>query len=218
MDDEEERRESPELRETEGPYITFSSKATMLNIIISIVGNVVYCLSMTTIAGWDATSWQGIPIYLNLFFAPSYLIVVPIFGLLFTLLSLPFISKNPRFISIAKYSLANLIFNTVAYTVLFVYQLGRPFSYHAIDFIPFPIISLLLTLLLVFLTQCCNVSFPNCCSNFFKLPKVEYGALVPLDPLSHYVLNAESKPEHVLELEEAELEVIQGNGMKSIAW
>ena len=76
-------------------------------------------------------------------------------------------------------------------------------------FFPVPFISLLLTILLVILTRYCNVSLPNCCTNIFNLPKVEHGALVPSDPLSHYVLDAEGKAELVPEIEEVELEEIR---------
>ena len=64
-------------------------------------------------------------------------------------------------------------------------------------------------IVLVLLNHCYNVSLPNCCNNFFNLPKVEHGALVPSDPLSHYVLDADGKPELVPEIEEVELEEIR---------
>ena len=136
--------------------------------------------------------------------------LVPILNLLFTLLSLPLISRNPRFLSLAKYILANLVFNTAAYVVFVpcLVQEWKPENLQ-VFFLPIPIISLLLTLLLVLLNRYCNVSLPNCCNNFFNLPKVEHGALVPSDPLSHYVLDAEGKPEIVPEIEEVELEEIR---------
>ena len=66
---------------------------------MSIVSNVVYGLSMTSIAGWDKI-YEGIPVYLSYYlYQPRYnipLILVPILSLFFTLLSLPFISRNPR--------------------------------------------------------------------------------------------------------------------------
>ena len=142
--------------------------------------------------------------------------LVPILNLLFTLLSLPLISRNPRFLSLAKYILANLVFNTAVYAVFLSYILWQSYGVSRpqtgklqLFFLPIPIISLLLTLLLVILNRYCNVSLPNCCNNFFNLPKVEHGALVPSDPLSHYVLNAEDKPEMVPEIEEIELEEIR---------
>ena len=62
--------------------------------------------------------------------------------------------------------------------------------YSSIPFILVPIIGLILTL--------CS-PLHNCCSSYFSLPKVEFGALVPSNPYSHYLLNANGKPMFVPE-------------------
>ena len=220
VDEEEETQDNSTPGKTEEPCITFSTKATLVNITMSIIVCVVHGLSMTSIAEWDK-NWGGIPYYLqnynhlyfNMFNNPVVyfpFFLVPILNLLFTLLSLPLISRNPRFLSLAKYILANLVFNTAAYVVFVpcLVQEWKPENLQ-VFFLPIPIISLLLTLLLVLLNRYCNVSLPNCCNNFFNLPKVEHGALVPSDPLSHYILDADGKPELVPEIEEVELEEIR---------
>ena len=195
---------------TKEPYITFSAKATLVNIIMSIIGNATYGLSVTSIIIQKRFPYSR----LYYFYNPEYsllLILVPVLGLLFTFLSLPLISRSPRYLSVAKYIIANLVFNTVAYVVFLPVVVMTYWDAEKMQvfFLPIPIISLLLTLLLVILNRYCAVSLPNCCTDFFNLPKVEYGALVPSDLLSHYVLNAEGKPELVPEIEEVELEDIR---------
>lgn len=195
---EEGKQQNSRSGGTKEPNITFSSKATLVNITMSIFGIVVYG-GMPIIAGIKLLPiLDGIPI------------LIPILGLLFTLLSLPLISRKPCFVPVAKYMLANIVFNTAAYVVFFsVVVKNRETEKLQVFFLPIPIISLLLTLLLVLLNRYCSLSLPNCCSNFFNLPKVEHGALVPSDPLSHYILDADGKPELVPEIAEVELKEIR---------
>ena len=101
---------------------------------MSVVGSVVYSLSVTNIAGWDKTH-NGVPEYLlfYLFFG----VPICIFGLLLTPLSLALTSTSPT---------------------------------------------------------CFNICYS--CS------RVEYGALVPSKPHSHYVLDGNGKPSLVPQYEE----------------
>ena len=208
-------------RELGEPFITFSPKFTLVNIILSIAGNIVYGISMTVIDGWNNV-YKGIPPYLyHYIYSPDVpdffpFILIPILGLLFTLSSLLFISNGPNTHSaIIKYTLGNVVFNTAAYLV-FCFTLdvsdGVPFNLRLsssipkspsqIYFLPVPILSILLTLLKILPTRFCNFTFPTC----FSLPSVEYGALVCSDPQAHYVLDNEGKPEHVLEDEEEKVD------------
>ena len=207
MEEEEGRDNKATPGETEEACITFSIKATGVNIILSIIGSVAYGLSMKSIVGWEKI-WRGIPLYmLYYFYKPDYnlpYILIPIFGLLFTLLSLPLISRNPRYLSVAKFILVNLTFITIAY-VVFLYCAVKTFwkaEKMQTFFLGIPIISLLLTFLLIFLNCWCNLSLPNCCYNFFNLPRVEHGVLVPSDPDTPYVL-VNGKP--VLDLVEEDV-------------
>jgi len=89
----EEEGEQQEGGDSEEPFIIFSAKVTILNILLSIMGSIAYCLSMRHIAGWDKLYRDsGIPYYLFYYLArddeSNSLILVPIFGLLLTLLSL----------------------------------------------------------------------------------------------------------------------------------
>ena len=55
-----EKQETGETGEEEEPFVTFSATFTLANVLLSFVGNVVYALSLTHIAGWDKT-WRVIP-------------------------------------------------------------------------------------------------------------------------------------------------------------
>ena len=52
--EQEERWKGGEA-EYEEPFVTFSAMFTLANVLFSLVGNVVYCLSLTHNAGWDKT-------------------------------------------------------------------------------------------------------------------------------------------------------------------
>ena len=99
---EEEEEEEGEKAggESEGPFIVFSAKFTLFNLLISTLGIIGYCLSMTHIewiAGWDEID-RGIPWYLRhyLYHARHNIpfILVPILGLLLTLLFLALTSTT----------------------------------------------------------------------------------------------------------------------------
>lgn len=88
--------------EAEEPFITFSAKFTILNLLISMLGIVAYCLSMTQIAGWDRI-YGGIPVLLHYYLYSAILpgtpaktpfILVPILGLFLTLLTLVLTSTH----------------------------------------------------------------------------------------------------------------------------
>ena len=172
--------------EEEEPFIKFSPKFTIVNIVLSIPGNVVYGISMTHLAGWDKFNHIGVPEYMGFYL---YFISIPLLGLLLTLSSLLFISNSSRIHSALKYTLANLIFSTAAYQVFFVSLVLRDSSHIAweqhIYFLAVPIFGLLVTILKIILAHYCNINLPAC----FSLPRVEYGALVCSDPqVSHRLL------------------------------
>ena len=100
------------------PFITFSPKYTLLNIALSIAFNIVYGISMTHIGGWRRNYFYGntLPKYLE---AYLYTLSVPIFGLLFTLSSLPLLSESSRYRSAAKY---NLALNLLAFPIWYLVQ------------------------------------------------------------------------------------------------
>ena len=74
--------------EAEEPFIIFSAKFTLLNLLIATVAIIVYCLSMTSI------SPDYLTIYLYDTDANIPFILLPILGLLLTLLSLLFTSTR----------------------------------------------------------------------------------------------------------------------------
>ena len=84
--------------ETGEPFITFSTTFTVANLVFSFVASVVYGLSITHMNGWDEL-FRGIPLYLQYYlFRPWHnipFILVPILGILLTLISLAFISDCP---------------------------------------------------------------------------------------------------------------------------
>ena len=94
-EEEEEEVEEGEKKEkagggaTEEPFIIFSAKFTILNLLISTMGSVAYCLSMRH---FDGKLWKGIPSLLFYYLHEPHslipFILVPILGLLLTLLSL----------------------------------------------------------------------------------------------------------------------------------
>ena len=178
----------------ENPFITFSPKFTLLNIALSIGFNIVYGICMTQIGP------QYIVYYYSFLF-------VPILGLLFTLLSLPIISKTSRFRSIAKYTLANLCLNLLAFPIFFILFSVIPKIFATRNpslsyYLPVPILGLILTFLHVILIRCCKCSLTSSCCSCFSLPKAEYGALVCSDLNKPYILDANSNPKPVLEYEE----------------
>jgi len=194
--EEEGGEEEKTTRQPRQPFIRFSPKFTIVNIILSIAGNVVYGISMTYMG---SHTWGNIflrsPFYLE-----YYLLVIsiPILGLLLTLFSLLFLSNSSNCIhSTIKYTLANLIFNTAAYQVFFSIISPRRFlSVENIYFLPVPIFGLLVTILKIILNRC-NINLPTL--TCFSLPRVEYGALVCSDPQGHYVLDADGNPKQVIE-------------------
>ena len=95
-EEEEEKGEKKEKAgggEAEEPFIVFSPKFTILNLIISLLAQAVYGISLTHIAGWDERDPRdGTPRYLT-----SYLyggVPITILGLLFTLLTLALTSTR----------------------------------------------------------------------------------------------------------------------------
>ena len=209
MEEEEEEGGKPSGDSTES-FITFSPKFTIVNIILSIIGSVIYCNSMRYIAGWDRIE-AGIPVYLqDYFYNPIFntpFILIPILGFLLTLSSLLFISKSSHIHSVVKYTLANLIFNIAAYLnfSFMLTSINAPdadqFSWgQQIYFLPIPVLGLLVTCLKIILAHYCNINLPACIS----LPRVECGAVVCSNLRAHYVLDANGKPEHIPEYDEEE--------------
>ena len=197
--------------DSEQTFITFSSKFTLANIILSVVSSVVYGMSMTHMAGWEEI-YAAIPRYLSYYLHNPCLnfpwILLPVLGLLLTFFSLLFISHISHIHPAFKYTLANLVLNTAAYLVfriiLSVANVGvlqPPWDQH-IYFLPFPILGLLVTILKVILKHYCNYDLFACLS----LPRVEYGALVCSSLQAHYVLDADGMPERVIEEEEEEVD------------
>ena len=214
---EGEQGEGKTEGDSNDPFIIFSPKFTIANIILSIIGNVVYSISMWYIAGWDALYelpvqydglpglsegrpmfFEGLPVYLSVYLFPW--ITIPTLSLLLTLFSLVFISKHSNIHCAVKYTLANLISNIAAYQIfLFVLivlngPVHFPWDQH-IYFIPIPIFGVFVTFLKIILACYYDFTLPAC----FSIPRVEYGALVCSDPQAHYVLDAQGKPKVVLE-------------------
>ena len=202
-------RGSKQEGEEEQPFIKFSPKFTVVNIILSIAGKVVYGISMTHRAGWDNFDpLRELPEYISFYLC---FISIPLLGLLLTLFSLFLISNSSRIHSAIKYTLANLIFSTAAYQVFFFTLIGRSsISWDQnIYFLPVPIFGLLVTILKIILAHFCNFNLPT--FTCFSLPRVENGALVCSDPQAHYILDDDGKPERVPEEEEVEEEVDNQN-------
>ena len=95
--EEGEKEEKAGGGEAEEPFIVFSPKFTILNLIINLLAHSVY--GLTHIAGWDNRTLEGLPVKSQEL--PIYLTVslyggVPptILGLLFTLLSLALTSTR----------------------------------------------------------------------------------------------------------------------------
>ena len=89
-EDEDEDRRDSEQRKNEAknkePFIAFSAKFTLVNILLSMLCTALYGISMTGIGGWDSYSYHGLPSYLD-----TYMIIgfpIQILGVLLTLLSL----------------------------------------------------------------------------------------------------------------------------------
>ena len=75
--------------ETEEPFIIFSAKFTLLNLLIATVAIIVYCLSMASIDPYNkGLNYLTIYLYYSTRTANIPFILVPILGLLLTLLSL----------------------------------------------------------------------------------------------------------------------------------
>ena len=119
-------------KETGEPFIVFSPKITLLNILFSILGLVVHGRSIA-------------PIDDELY---TFSLTFRIPGPLLTLLSLPLISRHPRCRSLAKHILANIIFNLIA---LPIFYLTTPSPLYCL---PVPILGLLLSILKVILVSC----------------------------------------------------------------
>ena len=137
--EEGEEEEEGERQEKTDPYIAFSSRATVCNLLLSTLGFVFYYF---------------------VFYRPEaslIIIVVSIVGVLFTVLSLVLNSAR------ATCCRCNCSCTCSCS--------GRPDS-------------------------SCSFScpLPSCC---FTLPKPQFGALIPSTPYSHYVLDANGKPELV---------------------
>ena len=89
-EDEDEDRRDSEQRKNENknkePFIAFSAKFTLVNILLSMLCTGLYGISMTGIGGWDSYSYHELPSYLD-----TYMIIgfpIQILGVLLTLLSL----------------------------------------------------------------------------------------------------------------------------------
>ena len=59
------------------------------------------------------------------------------------------------------------------------------------------------------LDRCCNCPPLNCCCACCSLPQVEYGALLPSQPFTSFVLNSEGKLEKEWADEETDLEDVK---------
>ena len=210
MEENEEENEK-----STDPFITFSPKFTLANVIISIIGNIVYAISMTHIAGWDELH-EGLPVYLSLYLLPY--ILMPILGFLLTLSCLLFTPNSSGIHSAVKYILGNLVFNAAAFLVFSVIlrvSNGRAYytAHQRLCFLLIPILGLLVTVLKIILARYCNINLPAC----FSLPKVEYGALVCSNLQAHYVLDSDGKPELIPEYEEDEVVNNQRNVLEMSA-
>ena len=95
-EDEDKSKQRENENKNKEPFIAFSAKFTLVNILISILCTALYGISMTDIGGWDSYSYHGLPSYLD-----TYMIIgfpIQILGVLLTLLSLQGlvpISKTP---------------------------------------------------------------------------------------------------------------------------
>lgn len=92
-EEDEEEEEKTGGGEAEEPFIVFSPKFTLLNLLLNLLAQVAYGLSMTHIVGWDKFNTDfGTPSYLTFYL----LLGVPsiILGLLFTPLSLALTSTR----------------------------------------------------------------------------------------------------------------------------
>ena len=91
---EMERQEMATTQEME-TYISFSAKWTVVNLLLSTAGYLAYGSVMTMVWTW---TYKGIPHYLLYYlYEPDYhipFILVPILGVLLTLLFLALISSN----------------------------------------------------------------------------------------------------------------------------
>jgi hypothetical protein len=85
---EEDREEKTGGGEAEEPFIVFSPKFTIINLIISLLAQAVYGISLTHIAGWDNRRPVYLVVYLVFGVPPTIL------GLLFTLLTLALTSTR----------------------------------------------------------------------------------------------------------------------------
>ena len=89
-DENKEENQEKTTGEAEEPFVTFSASCTLLNALLSVVGSVAYCLSITYIN--ESHVWRGIPYHLKhyLYFWRDDIpfILVPILGLLLTIFSL----------------------------------------------------------------------------------------------------------------------------------
>ena len=139
--EEDEEEDEGKRQEKTEPYIAFSSKATVCNLLLSTLGFVIFCLRYTQIHRYDI----------------SFFIFILLLGLLFTVLSLVLNSARPTCCRCNCTCTCSCS--------------SRPDS-------------------------SCSFScpLPSCC---FTLPKPQFGALIPSTPYSHYVLDANGKPELV---------------------
>ena len=208
------RREKGEQEKEKGdsvdPFITFSPRLTIMNVILSIVCNVAYCIIMTQISTTRSNEYLFLRLYLyNIPHTIIYpFIKVIILGSLLTLFSIPFISKSSGNCShICSVILTHLtLLHRLTFVLIFVFTIGPYIPWHLqIFLIPVSILGLVFTLPL--LTNYSKSILPTCafpCNlpACFSLPGVEYGALVCSDPQVHYVLGTNDKPRRVLEDEE----------------
>ena len=213
----EKREQEKEKGDSVDPYITFSPRLTIMNVILSIVCNVAYCIIMTQISNTRFNEYLFL--HLNLYNIPHTTIYpfikVIILGSLLTLFSIPFISKSSGNCShicsvllthLSSNAAAYILFHRLTFVLVFVFTIGPYTPWHLqIFLIPVSILGLVFTLPLLtnhsksILPTCafpCNL--PAC----FSLPGVEYGALVCSDPHVHYILGTYDKPSRVLEDEE----------------
>ena len=124
-------------KETGEPFLVFSPKITLLNILLSILGIVFHGRSLAPINDED------------------YIASLPprVLAPLLTLVSLPLISRQ----------------------------------------------------------LCCNCTHLNCCCACFSLPQVEYGALLPSQPFTGFVINSKGKLEKEGDEEEEVVELEMTN-------
>ena len=64
-EDEDKSKQRENENKNKEPFIAFSAKFTLVNILLSLLCTALYGISMTDIGGWDSYSYHGLPSYLD---------------------------------------------------------------------------------------------------------------------------------------------------------